>query len=246
MVTPELAPAVQALVMVPTYNEIHNLRPLVEGILAQPGGFGAVIVDDNSPDGTGRLADTLAGEYAGRLIVVHRMRERGRGTAGIAGFRKALELGVPYLLEMDADFSHDPNDLPRLLAGCQAGADICIGSRYVAGGKQTERSIYREFVSIASNVVYRTILGVRVGDLSSGFKCYRRAAMAALDWDAFFSTGYSIGMETVFRLHRLGFRHVEVPILFADRRFDQSKFQIKEARQCLWVSLRLAKQLGRS
>jgi len=237
---------VQALVMIPTYNEAENLPPLVEQVLAQPGGFGAIVVDDNSPDGTGGLADTLAGAYPGKVFVVHRVAERGRGTAGITGFRRALELGVPYLLEMDADFSHDPSDLPRLLRSCQDGADVAAGSRYVPGGKQIERSVYREIVSFGSNLVYRLILGTRVRDISGGFKCYRREAMAGLDWDSFFSYGYSIGMETVFRQERMGLRIVELPITFADRRFGLSKFRLREGLLCLWVSLRLVIQLGRA
>jgi dolichol-phosphate mannosyltransferase len=242
---PALSPDVQALVMIPTYNEAENLRPLVEQVLAQPGGFGAVIVDDNSPDGTGRLADELAAQHRGRVFVVHRLHERGRGTAGIAGFKRILELGAPYLLEMDADFSHDPADLPRLLAACRHGADVAAGSRYVRGGKQLQRSWYRQFVSIASNVIYRLILGTKVRDISGGFKCYRRVAMAALNWQRFLSYGYSIGMETVFRQERLGFRIVEIPITFAERRHGKSKFRLHEGLLCLWVSLRLVIQLGR-
>jgi len=231
--------------MIPTYNEIENLRRLVEQVVAQPGGFGAVIVDDNSPDGTGKLADELALEHPGRVVVVHRT-ERGRGTAGIAGFRRALELGVPYLLEMDADFSHDPNDLPRLLQACQAGADVAAGSRYVPGGKQLNRTLYRQFMSVLSNLIYRLILGTRVHDISGGFKCYRREAMTALDWDHFFSYGYSIGMETVFRQERMGFRIQELPITFADRQFGRSKFVLKEGWLCLQTAFRLARQLGRA
>ena len=241
-----LAPEVQALVMIPTYNEAENLPPLVEQVLAQPGGFGVVVVDDASPDGTGALADELAAAHPGRVVVVHRLKERGRGTAGIAGFRRALELGASYLLEVDADFSHDPRDLPRLLEVCQAGADVAAGSRYVPGGKQLERSAFRQLVSVASNMIYRLILGTRVRDISGGFKCYRRAAMAGLDRDRFLSYGYSIGMETVFRQERQGLRIVEVPITFADRRFGRSKFRLREGLLCLWVSLRLAAQLGRA
>lgn len=245
MPQPALSPAIRAVVMIPTYNESENLRPLVEQVLAQPGGFGAVIVDDNSPDGTGALADELAAEHPGRVFVVHRLQERGRGTAGSAGFKRILELGAPYLLEMDADFSHDPSELPRLLKACQEGADVAAGSRYVRGGKQLERSAYRQMVSIASNLVYRLILGTKVRDISGGFKCYRRSAMEALDWDRFLSYGYSIGMETVFRQERLGFRIVEIPITFADRRYGRSKFRLREGLLCLWVSLRLVVELGR-
>jgi dolichol-phosphate mannosyltransferase len=240
-----LAPDVTALVMIPTYNEVENLRRLVERVLSQPGGFGAVIVDDNSPDGTGRLADVLAAEHRGRVFVVHRT-ERGRGTAGIAGFRRALELGVPYLLEMDADFSHDPDDLPRLLEACRNGVDVAAGSRYVPGGKQLNRSAYRQLMSVLSNLVYRLVLGTKVQDISGGFKCYRREAMAALDWDGFFSYGYSIGMETVFRQERMGFRIQELPITFADRQLGRSKFRLQEGWLCLRTAFRLAAQLGRA
>ncbi len=244
---PELAVAagLAALVMIPTYNEIENLRDLVARVLDQPGGFGAIIVDDSSPDGTGQLADELMAAHPGRVFVVHRS-ERGRGTAGIAGFRYGLALGVPYLLEMDADFSHDPLDLPRLLEACQSGLDVAAGSRYVSGGRQLNRTLYRQFMSIASNVIYRLILGTAVRDISGGFKCYRREALAALNWDGFFSYGYSIGMETVFRLERMGFRIRELPISFADRKLGRSKFRLREGLLCLWVSLRLAVQLGRA
>jgi dolichol-phosphate mannosyltransferase len=231
--------------MIPTYNEAENLPRLVERVLSQPGGFGTVIVDDSSPDGTGAVADELAAKHSGRVFVVHRLRERGRGTAGIAGFRRALQLGAPYLLEMDADFSHDPDDLPRLLEACENGADVAAGSRYVPGGKQLDRSFFRQLVSIGSNLAYKLILGTRVRDISGGFKCYRREALAALDWDRLFSYGYSIGMEMVFRQERLGFRIVELPITFADRQYGQSKFRLRESMLCLWVSLRLVLQLGR-
>lgn len=239
-----LAADVRAVVMIPTYNEVANLPALIEQLLALPDGFGAVVVDDDSPDGTGRLALELARQHPGRIDVVNRT-ERGRGTAGIAGFVRALALDAPYILEMDADLSHDPADLPRLLQACQAGADVAIGSRYVAGGGQSDRSAYRALVSIASNVVYRAVLGVAVKDISSGYKCYSRRALAALNWAAFLSTGYAIGMETVFRLHRHGFRLVEVPIRFTDRRAGQSKFRPREAAQCLAVCVRLAASLGR-
>lgn len=231
--------------MIPTYNEVENLGRLVDAVLAQPGGFGAIVVDDDSPDGTGQLADELAAANPGRVFVVHRT-ERGRGTAGIAGFRLGLDLGVPYLLEMDADFSHDPVELPRLLEACRGGIDVAAGSRYVRGGKQLNRTIYRQFMSVLSNIVYRLILGTSVRDISGGFKCYRREAMSALDWDRFFSYGYSIGMETVFRQERLGFRIKELPITFADRQLGRSKFRLREGMLCLWVSLRLARQLGRA
>ena len=241
-----IANAPQALVMIPTYNEADNLRSLVEQVLALPDSFGAVIVDDNSPDGTGEIADALAREFPASVFVVHRLTERGRGTAGIAGFKRALELGAPFICEMDADFSHAPADLPRLLEACRAGADVCAGSRYVPGGRQLERSWLRQGISIASNLIYRLILGTSVRDISGGFKCYRRESMTALNWERFFSYGYSIGMETVFRQERLGFRIVEAPITFADRRFGQSKFRLREGVLCLWVSLRLVVALGRA
>ena len=225
----------KAMVMLPTYNEKDNIESMVGQILAVDD-VGIVIVDDSSPDGTGRIADRLAEQNPGRIHVIHRT-ERGRGTAGIAGFRYALEQDVDCIMEMDADLSHDPKYIPQFLEKIQ-DCDVVIGSRLVKGGKSI-RTPLRKVVSNGANLYSRMVLGWRIKDWCGGYKCYRRTALASLDFDRFYSTGYSIGMETLYRLTKKGFRCVEIPIEFTDKRTGASKFSTREIVRYMITALRL-------
>lgn len=225
----------KAMVMLPTYNESDNLESLVGEILKLDG-VQVVIVDDDSPDGTGEMADKLAAENPGRIHVIHR-NQRGRGTAGIAGFRYALTQEVDYVIEMDADFSHHPSDIPRFLQ-MAAWYDVVIGSRWVPGGRD-ERPFMRSLISRLASAYTRLLLGPAIKEWHGGYKCYRRQALASLDFARFRSQGYAIGMETLYRLRKRGYSFVEIPITFKDRRKGRSKFSWREIAGYLAISLRL-------
>jgi len=181
-----------------------------------------LVIDDNSPDGTGEIADRLTAELD-FVSVLHRQRKEGLGPAYIAGFRRALAEGADYVLEFDCDFSHDPKDVPRLIAACENGADLALGSRYVPGGGTRNWGLGRRFVSIGGSWYARTLLGVGVRDLTGGFKCYRRQVLERIDLDAVRSLGYAFQIETTYRTIRAGFSVVEVPIVFSDRTEGTSK-----------------------
>jgi dolichol-phosphate mannosyltransferase len=188
----------------------------------EPLGVRVLVIDDGSPDGTGDLADRLASELD-FVSVLHREHKEGLGPAYIAGFRRALADGAGYVLEMDCDFSHAPADVPRLIEACQGGADLALGSRYVAGGGTENWGAGRRFVSVGGSWYARVLLGVGIRDLTGGFKCYRRAVLERIDLDAVRSKGYAFQIETTYRALRAGFRVVEVPIRFADRTAGHSK-----------------------
>jgi len=208
-----------ATVCLPTYNERANIEPMLRAL--EPLGVNVLVIDDNSPDGTGEIADRLAAEL-GFVSVLHRERKEGLGPAYIAGFRRALHDGADLVLEMDCDFSHDPADVPKLIAACE-DADLAIGSRYVAGGGTEDWGRGRRFVSTGGSWYARTILGVGIRDLTGGFKCYRRTVLDTIDLAAVRSKGYAFQIETTYRTLRAGFRVVAVPILFADRTEGTSK-----------------------
>jgi dolichol-phosphate mannosyltransferase len=214
---------VRATICLPTYNERENLEPMLralEGVL--PRDARVLVIDDSSPDGTGALADELRAGL-GFVDVLHRPRKEGLGPAYIAGFRRALADGAELVPEMDCDFSHDPKDVPRLIAAAEDGADLALGSRYVAGGKVENWGVGRRLVSAGGSFYARALLGVSVRDLTGGFKCYRRAVLERIDLDAIGSVGYAFQIETTYRALRAGFRVVEVPITFADREAGSSK-----------------------
>jgi dolichol-phosphate mannosyltransferase len=208
-----------ATVCLPTYNERANIEPMLRALA--PLGVNVLVVDDNSPDGTGEIADRLAAEL-GFVSVLHRERKEGLGPAYIAGFHRALDDGADLVLEMDCDFSHDPADVPKLIAAC-AEADLAIGSRYVPGGGTENWGRGRRFVSTGGSWYARTILGVGIRDLTGGFKCYRRTVLETIDLASTRSKGYAFQIETTYRTLRAGFSVVEVPILFADRTAGTSK-----------------------
>ena len=226
----------KAIVMLPTYNEAENIERIVRQILEQDEDIGIVIVDDSSPDGTGEIADRLAEENPGRTWVLHR-QEKGRGTAGIAGFRYTLEKDCDCIIEMDADFSHDPEYIPQFLDKIR-DYDVVIGSRLVRGGKAT-RTLSRKIISNTANLLTRLVLGWHIHDWVGGYKCYRREALDSLDFDRFHSTGYSIGMETLCRLKKQGFTFCEIPIEFTDIRTGASKFSAVEIVKYMGAVLRL-------
>jgi dolichol-phosphate mannosyltransferase len=210
----------RATVCLPTYNERQNLEPMLRAL--EPIGVDVLVIDDNSPDGTGELADRLAAELD-YVSVLHRERKEGLGPAYLAGFRRALAAGAEFVLELDCDFSHDPSDIPRLLAACEAGADLALGSRYVPGGGTENWGLARRIVSWGGSFYARTLLGVSIRDLTGGFKCFRRQVLEALDLDAIQSKGYAFQIETTYRVLRKGFTVVEVPIRFVDRTEGESK-----------------------
>jgi dolichol-phosphate mannosyltransferase len=211
---------VKATVCLPTYNERENLEKMVRALGAH--GVRVLVADDNSPDGTGEIADRLAQELA-YVDVLHRPQKEGLGPAYLAAFRRALQTDADLVLEMDCDFSHDPADVPRLIAACENGADIALGSRYVAGGGTRDWGLLRRIVSWGGSFYARIILGLGVRDLTGGFKCFRRAVLETIDLDAIHSKGYAFQIELTYRAVRRGFRVVELPIVFADRTEGTSK-----------------------
>lgn len=210
-----------SLVVVPTYNEIENIQQLLPQILAYPR-LSVLVVDDGSPDGTGdAVAAAMVSEP--RVHLIRRAGKQGLGTAYVAGFRYALEHGADFIFEMDADFSHDPRYLDDLHNATEKTYDLVIGSRYVPGGGTTDWGLGRRMISQGGNVYARLILGLRVADLTGGFRCYRRRALQALNLDNVRSNGYSFQIEMAYRVHKAGLRIGEVPIIFPDRRVGASK-----------------------
>jgi dolichol-phosphate mannosyltransferase len=224
-------------VVLPTYNEADNLEPIAAAILERLPGATLLVVDDNSPDGTGRLADALAGRNP-RVRVRHRARKQGLGRAYVEGFRVALEGGAERIVQMDADWSHDPGYLPPLVDRL-AAADLVIGSRYAKGGGVRDWGVARRLVSRGGSLFARTILGLAPRDLTGGFKAWRREALAALPLERVHSGGYVFQIEMTYLASRLGFRVVELPIVFADRRVGISKMSRRIIAEALIVVLRL-------
>jgi dolichol-phosphate mannosyltransferase len=229
----------EAWLILPTYNEAENVEAIVGAagaVLAQasPGGHRVLIVDDGSPDGTGEIADRLAGEKEW-VSVLHRSEKNGIGPAYLAGFRRALDEGAAFVMEMDSDFSHDPADLARLLAAVREGADLALGSRYVPGGGVSDWGLLRRFISEGGSTYARWVLGLRVRDLTGGFKCFRREVLEAIHFDGVRSRGYAFQVELTYRAVRAGFRVVEVPITFRDRQHGTSKMSWRIAAEAMWL-----------
>jgi dolichol-phosphate mannosyltransferase len=222
-----------AWVVLPTYNEAENIEPLARAVRSQlRPGDSILIVDDNSPDGTGQIADRLASELD-NVHVLHRSAKQGLGRAYLAGFAAALAGGAELVLEMDSDFSHDPADVPRLIAAAEE-ADLVLGSRYVAGGSVTDWGLVRKLVSRGGSWYARRVLGVKVRDLTGGFKCFRRSVLEALDLESVHADGYGFQIELTYRTIKAGFRVVEIPIVFRDRRVGQSKMNARIALEAVW------------
>ena len=236
-------PVPQAVVCLPTYNERENLEPMLHALGDKD--VRVLVIDDSSPDGTGEIADRLASEldYVDGL---HRELKEGLGPAYLAGFRRALAEGAQLVLEMDCDFSHSPDDVPRLLAGAR-DADLVLGSRYVNGGSIGNWGVVRRLVSAGGSLYARVVLGSPIRDLTSGFKCYRREVLETIDLDEIASKGYAFQIETTYRAVRAGFRVQEIPIHFVDREEGGSKMSRTIVAEAIWKvpALRLAALRGR-
>ncbi|MFV2068644.1 MAG: polyprenol monophosphomannose synthase [Pirellulales bacterium] len=239
---PRLA-AHQLLVAVATYNEMENLPRLVDAIFQSLPEADLLVVDDNSPDGTGRWCDTRASGDA-RIHCLHRPEKLGLGTATLAALEFAMKHGYRYVINLDADFSHAPSDLPRLLAAIEQAEspviDVVIGSRYVPGGEIRGWPFWRHLMSRAVNTYARWVLGLPCRDCSGAFRSYRVERLKSLDFDGFYSSGYSVLEELLWRLQRVGARFQEIPIVFTNRQRGVSKINAREALAALWIILRLA------
>jgi dolichol-phosphate mannosyltransferase len=225
----------RATVCLPTYNERENLAPMLTalgGVLRD--GDRVLVIDDSSPDGTGELADRLAGELP-FVDVLHRERKEGLGPAYIAGFRQALAGSAELVLEMDCDFSHDPADVPRLIAAAEEGADLVLGSRYVRGGAVGDWGLVRRAISRGASLYTGLFLRMHVKDPTGGFKCFRRQVLETLDLEAITPRGYAFQIETTYRVRRAGFRVVEIPITFNERTAGRSKMTRAIVLEAVWA-----------
>ena len=230
-----------AWLVLPTFNEAENLERIVAAARAAlssaaPEGFRILVVDDDSPDGTGAIADRLAAAHPGEVEVLHRTVREGLGPAYLAGFRHALAAGAGAVMEMDSDFSHDPADLARLLAPVREGrADLALGSRYTPGGAVADWGLTRRLVSRGGCLYAQAVLTSPVRDLTGGFKCFRAEVLEAIDLPSVRSRGYAFQVELTYRTLRRGFRVLEVPITFRDRELGQSKMSWRIAAEALWL-----------
>jgi dolichol-phosphate mannosyltransferase len=225
--------------ILPTYNEAENVEAILTAAgevlaAASPDGFRILVVDDGSPDGTGKLADAMAERHEW-VQVLHRTEKEGIGPAYLAGFDHALKAGAGYVMEMDSDFSHDPTDLARLLDAARGGADLALGSRYVPGGGVADWGPVRRFISQGGSTYARIVLGLDVKDLTGGFKCFRREVLEAIRFDQVRSRGYAFQVELTYRAVQAGFKVQEVPITFRDRDLGTSKMSWKIVAEAMWL-----------
>jgi dolichol-phosphate mannosyltransferase len=230
--------AEESLVIVPTYNERENIMALIEGVLTCLPGAHILVVDDASPDGTGQEVETLA-RSCGLVQVIRRPGKQGLGSAYLAGFRHGLARPYQFFFQMDADFSHDPKYLSKLLERARADADLVLGSRYVHGGGTKNWGLLRKLVSQGGNLYARSILGLKIYDLTTGFKCFRRRVLEALDLETISSDGYSFQIEMTYRTIKNDFVVEEVPIMFSNRSAGQSKMSWAIFFEAIWVVWRL-------
>ena len=229
----------KVLIVIATYNEIENLPKLIDELRALISDADVLVVDDNSPDGTGRWVGKEA-EMNPHVHVIIRVDERGLGSAVVRGFKYGIEHEYDYIVNMDADFSHSPEDVPRLLERIQkSNVDVVIGSRYVQGGMTPDWPFFRKMMSYSVNFWAKVTLGLKTKDNSGAFRCYRVERLKLLDWDRFISSGYSFFEETLFRLKQVGSTFEEIPIIFRDRCLGVSKINRKEAVSAIWIMLKL-------
>lgn len=232
------------LVIIPTYNEIENVESIIRAVFGLEGGYHILIIDDGSPDGTAEVVKKLRKDFPERLFLVERSGKLGLGTAYIAGFKWALERGYDYVFEMDADFSHDPNDLPRLFAACdEGGADFAIGSRYADGVSVVNWPIGRIIMSYYASVYTRTVLRTKIMDSTAGFLCYSRKVLEGIDLDAVKMKGYGFQIEMKYTAVRKGFKVAEVPVIFVNRKAGTSKMSGSIFGEAFWgvIGLRFRK-----
>ncbi len=236
----------ERLVIIPTYDEKENIRDILAHVLALEPAFDVLVVDDNSPDGTAGIVKQLQQERAGRVHLIERSGKLGLGTAYIAGFKWAIANGYGFIFEMDADFSHDPNDLLRLYDACASGgADMSVGSRYVKGGQVKDWSWDRVLMSFSASLYVRTILWLGVRDTTAGFVCYKRAVLETLPLDEIKFVGYAFQIEMKYRVRLSGFRIVEVPITFVDRLKGKSKMNSNIFKEAIIGVLQMRARIRR-
>lgn len=224
------------VVIIPTYNEKENIEAIIRAVRALEDDFHVLVVDDGSPDGTASIVKGLqASDYPDSLFIIERAGKQGLGTAYMTGFRWALEHGYDYIIEMDADFSHNPEDLPRLYRACsEEGADLAIGSRYCDGISVINWPIGRVIMSYFASKYVKTVLGMKVFDTTAGFKCYRRKVLETIDFDRIKMRGYGFQIEMKYNTYRLGFKITEVPIIFVDRKKGTSKMSSGIFGEAFW------------
>ena len=228
------------VVIIPTYNEKENVEAIIRAVCALTGDYHVLIIDDGSPDGTAAIVKSLQPEFPQQLHLIERAGKLGLGTAYMTGFRWALDRDYDYIFEMDADFSHKPDDVPRLYAACaQGGADLAVGSRYCNGISVINWPIGRVIMSYYASAYVRTVLGMKVYDTTAGFKCYSRKVLEAVDFDRVRMHGYGFQIEMKYTACKLGFRIVEVPIIFEDRKHGTSKMSSSIFGEAFWGVLKL-------
>ena len=228
------------VVIIPTYNEKENIERIIRKVFSLDGYYNILIIEDGSPDGTGAIVKGLQSEYPDRLFMIERAGKQGLGTAYITGFKWSVEHGYDYIFEMDADFSHNPDDLPQLYLACaEEGADLAIGSRYCDGISVINWPIGRVIMSYFASVYVRTVLGMRVFDTTAGFKCYRRKVLETIDLDKVRMKGYGFQIEMKYSTYKLGFKVKEVPIIFVDRKEGTSKMSSSIFGEAFWGVLKL-------
>lgn len=227
------------LVIIPTYNEVENAEKIIRAVLGLEGRFEILIIDDGSPDGTAKVVKGLQNEFASRLHIIERSGKLGLGTAYLTGFKWALEKGYDYVFEMDADFSHAPSDLPRLLKACAEGADMAIGSRYCNGVSVVNWPIGRILISYFASVYVRKMLGFRIFDSTAGFICYSRKVLETINLDAVQMKGYGFQIEMKYTAYKLGFKIAEVPVIFVNRKEGTSKMSGGIFGEAFWGVIKL-------
>ncbi len=229
----------ESLVIIPTYNEIDNIEKMIRTVITLSIPFDILIVDDNSPDGTASIVQTLMQEFPDRLHLILRKEKNGLGKAYIAGFQWALQKKYEYIFEMDCDFSHDPNDLIRLMDTCLKGSDLAVGSRYCKGGQVKNWPVGRILMSYLASLYVRMVLCIPIHDATAGFKCYKRKVLQEMNFNIIQFTGYAFQIEMKYAAYKSGFKIAEVPILFKDREQGQSKMSIKIFREALLGVLKM-------
>lgn len=227
------------LVIIPTYNEKENIEKIIRKVISLEGAFNILIVDDGSPDGTAFIVKDLQKEFDGRIFMIERKGKLGLGTAYIAGFNWAIAEGYEYIFEMDADFSHNPDDLIRLYEACKEGNDMAIGSRYISGVNVVNWPMGRVLMSYCASMYVRFITRMKIMDTTAGFKCYRSTVLKSIDFEKIRLIGYGFQIEMKFTAWKLGFRIAEVPIIFTDRKVGSSKMSGGIFNEAMWGVLRM-------